>query len=236
MRNRKLQASKPTLMRLLILAVLIFSGLLTAQNLTDENGLKQGVWSKDYPWGSPRYEGAFKDGKETGLFKFYDQNGKVVSQRFYETPGGISDAVMYLPKGGVEAIGKLDGKNKVGEWKYFSTKGYLVSTEQYTKGLKDGLEKVFYSDSTTAELTTWVNGTKNGAWKKYGMNGSVEKSAIYVGGQLHGVSFTNYPSGRKKIKGYYKKGLKNGKWFYYADNGVQEKMEIYEFGDLINND
>jgi antitoxin component YwqK of YwqJK toxin-antitoxin module len=99
-------------MRLLILLSFFCTSLIVAQNLTDENGLKQGLWSKDYPWGSPRYEGAFEDSKEIGLFKFYDQNGKIVSQRNYETPGGIATAVMYLPKGGVEALGKLNGNKK----------------------------------------------------------------------------------------------------------------------------
>ena len=74
---------------------MLSSSILFAQNHIDENGLKQGVWSKDYPWGSPRYEGAFKDDMEIGLFNFYDQNNKLVSQRNYETPGGISSAVMF---------------------------------------------------------------------------------------------------------------------------------------------
>ena len=86
---------------------------------------------------------------------------------------------MYLPRGGVEALGSLDGKKKIGEWKYFSTKGYLVSTENYSDGLKDGLEKVFYSDSTTAELTNWSKGIKNGSWVKYNTDGSVLQKANY---------------------------------------------------------
>ena len=40
---------------------------LCAQNVVDENGLKQGVWSKKYDWGTTRYEGAFKDDKEIGV-------------------------------------------------------------------------------------------------------------------------------------------------------------------------
>jgi len=220
-------------MRNLFFVLMCCTGLVCGQNYTDENGLKQGSWSKYYPWGSLRYEGTFEDDKEIGLFKFYDQNSKLVSQRNYETPGGTSQAIMFLPKGGVEAMGMFDGKKKIGEWKYFSTKGYLVSTENYIDGFKEGIEKVFYADSTLAESINWTKGLRNGVCLKYNSNGKLVQSVTYINDQLHGANTMNYPSGKKKITGTYKRGLKHGKWFYYSNSGVQEKMEVYEFGDLI---
>lgn len=205
----------------------------SAQNKVDADGLKQGVWKKTYPWGAIRYEGAFQDDKEIGVFRFYDQNGKILSERKYETPGGISNAVIYMPNGRVEAVGKFDGKKKTGEWKYFSTRGYLVSTDHYIDGVKDGAESFFYSDSTLAEIVYWKEGKKNGEWKKYSEFSKIILEANYSMGQLHGMYMSYYPSAKKKIEGQYKKGLKNGKWFFYSEKGIQEKMEVYEFGDLI---
>jgi len=220
--------------RILLLAILSFgSHFLSAQNTTDENGLKQGLWSKDYPWGALRYEGAFEDDKEIGVFRFYDQNGKIISERQYETPGGISNAVIYMPNGNLEALGKFDGKKKIGEWKYFSTKGYLVSTDEYVDGLKEGAERVFYADSTLAEIIHWSSDNKNGAWVKYSTTGKPELKAFFSNGQFHGTYISNHRSGKKKIEGEYKNGLKNGKWFYYSDKGIQDKMEVYEYGDII---
>jgi len=220
--------------RILLLAILSFSShILSAQNTTDENGLKQGIWSKNYPWGALRYEGAFEDDKEIGVFRFYDQNGKIISERQYETPGGISNAVIYMPNGNLEALGKFDGKKKIGEWKYFSTKGYLVSTDEYVDGLKEGAERVFYADSTLAEIIHWSSDKKNGAWVKYSTTGKPELKAFFSNGQFHGTYISYHRSGKKKIEGEYKKGLKNGKWFYYSDKGIQDKMEVYEYGDII---
>lgn len=218
--------------------VLIIGVLLTcikgySQNHTDENGLKQGPWSKKYPWGALRYEGAFEDDKEIGAFRFYDQNGKIVSQRVYETPGGISNAIIYMPNGKVEAIGQFDGKKKIGTWKYFSTRGYLVSTDEFVDGLRHGPEYIYYSDSTVAELIHWANNEKNGEWIKKTVDGKTELKANYVNGQLHGAYLKKYPNGKKQVEGVYKKGLKHGKWFYYSERGIQDKMEIYEFGDII---
>lgn len=207
--------------------------VVSAQNKVDENGLKQGVWKKTYPWGATRYEGAFEDDNEVGLFRFYDQNGKILSERKYETPGGVSNAVIYMPNGSVEAIGKFDGKKKIGEWKYFSTRGYLVSTDYYVDGLKEGPESFFYADSTLAEIVHWKAGEKNGEWNKYTEFSKTILKANFSNGQLHGAYISYYPSSEKKAEGTYKKGLKSGKWFYYSDKGVQEKMEVYEYGDLI---
>ncbi len=161
------------------LLILLSSYVLVAQNTTDTNGLRQGIWSKNYPWGALRYEGAFEDGKEVGVFRFYDQNGKVISTRNYQTPGGISDAVMFMPNGNVEGLGQFNGKKKIGQWKYFSTRGYLVSTDGYVDGLKEGDERMFYADSSLAELLQWKAGNKQGEWVKYGTTGKVLLKAYY---------------------------------------------------------
>jgi len=216
-----------------LIVIILICPVLMAQNVVDENGLKQGVWSKNYPWGTLRYEGAFENDKEIGVFRFYDQNGKVISERQYTTPGGISNAVIYMPNGKVEAVGMFDGKKKIGQWKYFSTRGYLVSTDEYLNGEKEGAERIFYADSTLAEIVYWKANLKNGEWTKYSSTGKVALKAFHSNGQLHGKYISYYPSGKKKNEGAYKKGLKNGKWVFYSDNGVQEKMVVYEFGDII---
>lgn len=219
--------------QIFILLFFISISYVTAQNHIDADGLKQGPWSKKYPWGSVRYEGEFTDDKEVGIFRFYDQNEKLISERQYETPGGISNAVIYMPNGSIEAIGRFNGKNKIGEWKYFSTRGYLVSTDVYVDGLKDGPENKYYSDSTLAEYIEWKLDKKNGLYAKYFSEGSYELKANYLNDQLHGLFTKYYISGEKRIAGEYKKGLKHGKWFYYSEKGKQEKMEVYDYGDLI---
>ena len=219
--------------RLLIGFVLLNTLFLCAQNVVDENGLKQGVWSKKYDWGTTRYEGAFKDDKEVGVFRFYDQNGKLISERTYETPGGISNAIMYRPNGAIEAKGKFDGTNKTGVWKYYSKSGYVISQDQYNNGLKDGPEYVFYPDSSIAELIEWKSDQKNGEWSKYSISGKPSLKATYYKDQLHGEYVEYFKYGNKIVKGAYKKGLKDGNWVYYSTNGSQEKMLVYEYGDLI---
>ena len=59
--------------------VLFFIGFaVTAQtNKMDEAGKRHGVWKGTYDTSKrPRYEGAFNHGKETGTFKFFEDNEK----------------------------------------------------------------------------------------------------------------------------------------------------------------
>ena len=182
--------------RLLIGFVFLNTLFLCAQNVVDENGLKQGVWSKKYDWGTTRYEGAFQDDKEVGVFRFYDQNGKLISERTYETPGGISNAIMYRPNGAIEAKGNFDGSNKNGIWKYYSKSGYVISQDHYTDGLKDGPEYVFYPDSSIAEVIEWKSDEKNGEWSKYSISGKPSLKALYYKNQLHGCLLYTSPSPR----------------------------------------
>jgi len=228
-------ASKQLQMKLrLIFSIIYFCSLsVMGQNIVDDNGLKQGIWEKKYPWGATRYTGAFENDKEIGLFRFYDQNGKLISERNYPSPGAIADAIIYMPNGSVEAIGQFEGKEKTGEWKYFSRRGNLISTDVYIGGLKEGEERFFYNDSTLAEKVSWKANIKNGPWERYSSDASLELRAAYSNGELHGAYLSNHENGRKKLEGAYKKGLKHGKWFYYSKKGLQEKMEVYEYGDKI---
>ena len=63
--------------KIFTLIVFMFSISVFAQNLTDDNGLKQGNWEVKYDDGKTKYIGTFKDGVEQGLFKFYYNNGVI---------------------------------------------------------------------------------------------------------------------------------------------------------------
>jgi len=63
---------KPTFIHLFVLSSLltfVFYSVSVSQNITDQQGLKQGKWKKNYNYGGIRYEGQFKDDKpvEFGL-------------------------------------------------------------------------------------------------------------------------------------------------------------------------
>ena len=60
---------------ILKLIVFMFSISVFAQDLTDDNGLKQGNWEIKYDYGKTKYIETFKDRVEKEFFKFYYNNG-----------------------------------------------------------------------------------------------------------------------------------------------------------------
>ena len=46
--------------------------------------MKQGMWQKKYNNGNVRYEGFFKDNKETGLFRYFYEDGSLkLEKKFF---------------------------------------------------------------------------------------------------------------------------------------------------------
>ena len=56
-------------------------------NQTDSKGRRQGVWMDFYPNGQKRYEGQFKNGKCTGTFRYYDEQGNLKATNEFDKSG-----------------------------------------------------------------------------------------------------------------------------------------------------
>lgn len=205
-----------------------------SQNEIDSQGKKQGKWSKDYPWGVTRYTGAFKDDNEIGTFRFFDKNGKLVSERTYLSPGGKAEVRMYNMNEVLHASGMMIGKQKIGEWLYFGKAKKVVSKEFYVDGKKDGEEIAYYGNGKIAEHLFWKAGKKEGEWKQYFEDGSINLVAYFKNDILEGKVIYYYSNGDKKTTGTYLNGLKHGKWTYWLADGRLEKEEDFQYDELIN--
>ena len=74
--------------RLILLIFLIYS-CATAQNEFNSKGERSGIWFGYHDDGGVKYSGEFIDGKESGIFKYYDYNGNLVIQLEYVENGAI---------------------------------------------------------------------------------------------------------------------------------------------------
>ncbi|MNK99008.1 hypothetical protein D3C87_1193890 [compost metagenome] len=102
--------SKKIIFGLLFLTALV-SNAQTDINKVDAAGKKDGLWKGTYAESKrPRYEGTFDHGKETGVFKFFDdtKKGDIVATRDFSANDGSSYTIFYD-----------QNKNKVSEGKEF---------------------------------------------------------------------------------------------------------------------
>ncbi len=202
---------------------------LTAQNIVDENGLKQGKWEKKYDWGTTRYTGEFRDNLEVGTFKFYDQNGKLLSVREYSSPGGKALCLMFDYDELLHAKGELLGKKKLGTWYYFANDGRdTIGKEIYVDGLLHGEQFTYFENGNTTEITNYIRGVKHGVWKEYYADGGVNVESTYEKGKLNGPVIYHFSTGDISKKGQYQMGLKKGIWFSYDQSGRIIKQVDYD--------
>ena len=209
---------------LTLLSYLFITSNLNAQknNQFNKNKKRTGVWKKYYPNKRIRYTGEFKNGKEIGVFKFYDittSKFPVILKTFSES----SDSVFvqfFTRKGTLESKGYLLGKKRVGVWEYYFSTGKLMSKEHYKNGLLDGELINYYPDGTITEKSNYKNGLQHGISQKYSSKSILIEEVEYLNGKPNGVAKYFELNGNLKETGSYKNGKRVGKWEYYLDGEV----------------
>lgn len=196
-------------------------------NKFDDKGQRHGLWKGTYTESQrPRYEGTFDHGKETGIFKFFDDTKelKVIATRDFSAKDGSAYTTFFDQKGNKVSEGKEVNKLYEGEWKYYHLESKEIMTvEKYSKGKLNGARKVFYRSGKIAEEANYKDGIKNGPYKKYSEKGAVLEDATYKNGEFDGAVIYNDDAG-KTVKGQFKNGKKSGIWKYY-ENGKLVKEE-----------
>ncbi|MGB1219241.1 MAG: hypothetical protein ACPG4W_05635 [Flavobacteriales bacterium] len=211
---------KNILKTLLFCAFLGFSFGSLAQNKIDDQGLKQGKWSKKYPNGQLRYSGQFVNDLEVDTFSFYDKSGRLVSTRIYETAGGKALVKMYNVFGNLHAQGYVEEKQKQGEWLFFADNGTdTLSIEFYKDHELDGKQRYFFENGQLAGFVNCVNGVKEGEFVDYFENGQIQTKGSYKSGLMEGDIVFYYKTGELKRKGQYKSGNQSGVWNEYNPDG-----------------
>ena len=204
-------------------------------NQVDEQGRKQGFWTKKYRNGVTAYEVTFKDNKPVGEYKRYHSNGKLNALLIYDDKGEWADAKLYDEDGELIAEGKYFGKLRDGLWTFYD-KGTKVAEEFYIKGKKNGTSKTFYPNGKVSEEKNWTNDVENGVWRQYYDNGKKRLETKIDNDIRNSAYYVYYSNGRLKIRGQYKNDLMNGKWIYYDKDGKVLKEIVYKNGKAENED
>jgi antitoxin component YwqK of YwqJK toxin-antitoxin module len=212
-----------------LFACFILSHNMNAQrvNQFDENNQRTGIWKKYYPNKRIRYEGNFKNGKEVGVFKFYDiTNSKqpVIIKTFFEDSDSLF-VQFYSLKGRLETEGVLHGRNRVGNWKYFYADGTLMSEENYKGGKLNGEQLIYYKDGKITEFAVYEEGLKHGVISKYASDGNLIEEITYKKGKPNGLAKYFELNGNLKETGHYKDGKRIGNWEYYLDGELATAEE-----------
>jgi antitoxin component YwqK of YwqJK toxin-antitoxin module len=204
-------------------------------NQFDSNNNRIGVWKKYHPNKRIRYTGQFKEGKEVGVFKFYNSTTSekpTIVKTFYRN----SDSLLvqfYTLSGKIKSQGVLNGRKRTGVWKYFYADGSIMSQENYKDGLQHGEQLVQYQNGKVTERSLFKNGLLDGLSSKFSSKGILIEEVTYKNGKPSGLAKYFELNGDLKETGVYKDGKRVGKWEYYLDGElapVQEKNKFNKKG------
>jgi len=204
-----------------------------AQNINkmDAAGKRHGVWKGTYEKSKrSRYEGTFEHGKETGTFKFFedDKTSSLGATRTFAADGSCT-TTFFDAKGKKISEGKEVNKLKEGEWKFYAEgTEKLLSTEPYVNGKIDGIKKVYFAGGNLAEEATYVNGIKEGPYKQYTEKGILLEESTYKNNILDGPVTYRNAHGDIVSKGQFVANKKFGKWKFF------EKGKLIKEEDLTN--
>ncbi|WP_405566198.1 toxin-antitoxin system YwqK family antitoxin [Polaribacter sp. Asnod6-C07] len=188
-------------------------------NQFDANKKRTGIWKKYHPNKRIRYTGQFINGKEVGVFKFYDitdSRNPTIIKTFSATSDSVAVS-FYSINGVLKSKGIFIGKKRVGVWKYFFADGKLMSDEFYVDGKLDGKLVNYYPNGKPAEISIYKAGLKNGLSQKYTSKGILIEELMYQNNKPNGVAKYFELTGILKEKGVYKDGKRFGKWEFYLD-------------------
>lgn len=219
-----------------VILLFLLSFSVYAQDLInqfDANGNRHGLWKGTHKeTNRPRYEGVFNHGKETGVFKYFDDTkaGAIIATRDFSKGDGSCYALFYDQKGNTVSEGKLLNKIPEGTWKYYHLESKtLMTIESYKKGKLDGTKKIFYNNSLLAEETNYTMGIKNGSSKTFAENGKPIDAHIYKNGLYHGLASYYDGNGNKMYEGNYANGKRVGLWKFFDQNKVIKEVKAAQF-------
>ncbi|MEE9407793.1 MAG: toxin-antitoxin system YwqK family antitoxin [Polaribacter sp.] len=196
-------------------------------NQFDKNKKRTGVWKKYYPNKRIKYIGKFKNGKEVGVFKFYDiteSKFPIAIRTFFEDSDSLFVQFFTL-KGKIQTEGVLNGRKRTGNWKYFYPDGTLMSEENYKEGLLHEEQLIYYPDGQVTEFSIYKNGLLDGVCSKYASNGTLIEEVTYANGIQNGLAKYFELNGNLKETGNYKNGKRIGKWEFYMDGEIASNID-----------
>jgi antitoxin component YwqK of YwqJK toxin-antitoxin module len=216
-------------MRLILFVLLGTQFLSFSQeiNQLDNKGLKHGLWKGVYKESNrPRYEGTFDHGKETGIFKFFDDTkaGTIIATRNFNPKDNSCYTIFFNQKSNKVSEGKLINKLYVGEWKYYHENSDSIMTKEfYINGKLNGIRKVYYPNGKLAEETTYKEGLKEGIYKKYAENGVVLEESIYKKDMYNGLAIFRNSKNEIVGQGLFKDDKKVGIWDIFENGKLVKK-------------
>lgn len=212
----------------LLFVVFVVDAQSDTINRTDKFGKKFGTWIKQEN-GKLLWKATFYNGEPVGHFIHFHPNKKVKDSLYYHPNSPKVDAVTFHINGKKASEGMFINKIKDGKWLYYSNEGKLIAEENFKKGKKHGIFKLFSpQDETLLKEEPWENNVLHGEYREYFITGQLRLKWNYKNGKIDGPYESYHSDGGVWDKGQYVANLRDGTWISYNREGNEMKIEEIE--------
>jgi antitoxin component YwqK of YwqJK toxin-antitoxin module len=164
-------------------------------------------WTKEQPIvDGERINQFTHNGKKTGLWESYYENGQLWSKGLYEN--GLREGI----------------------WEFYYENGQLWSKVSFKDDKQDGIWEKYWSNGQLSSKGSFKDGNRDGIWEYYDENGQLSSKGSYNNDKYDGIWEYYYKNGQLWFKGLFKDGKKDGIWEYYYENGQLNYRKLYNNG------
>ena len=185
-----------------------------------ENGKLNGLSKRWHFNGQLESEGINIDDLRNGIWKFWDESGKILTEGKYEKGKREGNWCSKDVSGNKLSEGIYINDLAEGKWNYYHNNSKLSSEGQFSKNLQEGIWKSWHPNGILSEEGNFKNGKKEGLWKQYHANGKLSSEGQYVNNLQEGNWKSWHPNGQLSAEGNMKFGKKEGLWKQHSDNGI----------------
>jgi uncharacterized protein len=180
-----------------------------------------------YPSGRIKSQIQYRNGKEDGVSKYFNENyGSVVLEINMKKGMKEGSLKRFYFNGNLEYEANYINDQLDGIEKNYTKKGLIVTETMYKKGIKDGPYRSWHENGVQFTIGAYKNDLQNGKWEFYDERGFLMGEATFNMGT--GEQFAYDQNGVVKRKTLYKKGMKEGEETYYLPDGSIEKVLVFK--------
>ena len=204
---------------------------LNEYNRYDDEGKKTGVWRTYFNNGEIASEIVYKGGNKNGLSKVFNDKGKLIDLQRME---------------GDTIAGHVDELVIIDLYKGYYPNGKIKLVGGLDNGQKNGIYReydeegniingyIYQKDTLIAEGIISGYGIYEGEWTYYFKSGAVKAKGAYENSKKEGKWKYYYSNGKLEQEGTFKDNKQSGNWSWYYSNGQLKRKEFYNKDQLLD--
>ncbi|HEY4966421.1 MAG TPA: hypothetical protein VII28_08480, partial [Puia sp.] len=218
-----------------------------------KNGLADSNYNSFHYHQVKSTEGQYKSGKKTGLWKYYDEKGRMTSTDTFVNDLLDGSRVYYGNDNKIELEIQFKKNERNGLSTFKDPDGSLLYTIRYDNGIVKGYTYTgsdgkmvpeitaelgslqlnsFFQNGKLSRKCQFIDGKVNGTDILYYTTGQMRSQDSSICGTYEGMYIENFPNGKPNKKYYYYQGNMHGICRDYNDQGILIKESNFYNGML----